>query len=46
MHSISILAFSGSAATWYVERAGAGAGKSATRTANIFRKKEKERLRI
>lgn len=29
MHSISILASNGSAATWYVERAGAGAGKSA-----------------
>ncbi len=28
MHSISILAFKGRAATWYVERAGAGAGKS------------------
>lgn len=28
MHSISIRAFKGRAATWYVERAGAGAGKS------------------
>lgn len=29
MHSISILASSGNAATWYVDLAGAGAGKSA-----------------
>lgn len=29
MHSISILASKGSAATWYVDRAGAGEGKSA-----------------
>ena len=28
MHSISILASKGNAATWYVERAGAGEGKS------------------
>lgn len=29
MHSTSILASNGNAATWYVERAGAGEGKSA-----------------
>ena len=32
MHSISILASNGNAATWYVERAGAGEGKSAKQT--------------
>jgi hypothetical protein len=32
MHSTSILASNGNAATWYVERAGNGAGKSVTQT--------------
>lgn len=36
MHSISILASKGSAATWYVEREGKGAGKSVTETTNFL----------